>query len=222
MAKDAVETVVRRKVWDLPVRLYHWCQAGLLVGLWWTAEQGDMEWHLFLAYSLIALWSSRIVWGFVGSETARFSQFLRSPIEAFRYLRGKPHTAPGHNPAGGWMVVLLITLVAVQFGSGLFTSDDIFTEGPLYSAVSSDVSSLMGQVHEWNFDVLLGAVAMHLLAVAVYELKGHRLVVPMFSGKQKAGAQTVDAVMRPVWIWLVILAVFAGGIYYWWQPEIPW
>ncbi|TAA47482.1 cytochrome b/b6 domain-containing protein [Corallincola spongiicola] len=209
------------RVWDLPVRLFHWCQAGLFVAMWATAEFGEMDWHLWLAYCLITLWTSRIVWGFIGSDTARFSQFLRSPIAAWGYLRGSPHTQLGHNPAGGWMVMLLLLLMGLQFGSGLFTSDDIFTEGPLYSLVSDDVASFMGWWHEVNFNLLLAAVALHLLAVIVYEVKGHRLISAMFSGVRLRNGEP-EVTFRASWLWWLVLLIGGGVLYYWWQPSIPW
>ncbi|TCI05161.1 cytochrome B [Corallincola luteus] len=209
------------RVWDLPVRLFHWCQAGLFVAMWATAEFGEMDWHLWLAYCLITLWTSRIVWGVIGSDTARFSQFFRSPIAAWGYLRGSPHTQLGHNPAGGWMVMLLLLLMGLQFGSGLFTSDDIFTEGPLYSLVSDDVASFMGWWHEVNFNLLLAAVALHLLAVIVYEVKGHRLIPAMFSGVRLRNGEP-EVTFRASWLWWLVLLIGGGVLYYWWQPSIPW
>ena len=103
-----------------------------------------MELHFWSGYAIIALLLFRLVWGFVGSETARFSRFLRSPRAALHHLsrlhRREPDTEIGHNAAGGWMVLVLLGLVAVQVATGLFANDDIATEGPLYNHVSKERS----------------------------------------------------------------------------------
>ena len=79
-----------------------------------------MELHFLSGYSIIALLLFRVAWGFVGSETARFSHFLKSPLAALRHLarlhRREPDTEIGHNAAGGWMVLVMLVLLAVQVG----------------------------------------------------------------------------------------------------------
>ena len=100
----------RVKVWDLPIRLFHWSLVSLLGGLWWTASEGEMEWHMILGFGLGSLLAFRIVWGVIGSDTARFAHFIRPPRDVMQYalsLPGKgikPHF--GHNPLGGYMVVV--------------------------------------------------------------------------------------------------------------------
>ena len=79
------------QLWDKAIRIYHWSQLLLLAGLWFTAEQGYLVVHQVLAYSLAALLISRLVWGFVGSETARFSHFLQSPAQLVRMWHKAKH-----------------------------------------------------------------------------------------------------------------------------------
>ena len=69
----------RVRVWDVPVRLVHWLIVLSVAAAWWTAETGRMEWHQYSGYALLGLVSFRIYWGFFGSSTARFSQFVRGP-----------------------------------------------------------------------------------------------------------------------------------------------
>jgi cytochrome b len=218
---DVERSVRAVKVWDFPVRLFHWGQALLIGGLWLTAELGEMDWHIWLAYCLGTLWSGRIIWGVIGSDTARFTQFLASPKRVWRYFRGESPSQLGHNPAGGWMVILLLTLVGLQFFSGLCSSDDIFVEGPLYASVSSDFSAAMGWWHEVNFNLLLGAVAIHVLAVLVYEIKGQRLLLPMINGMTQHSGGAEIKIQRQ-WLWWLLLSILGVGLYLWWQPTLPW
>ena len=69
------------RIWDLPTRLFHWLLVILIVLLYATGEYGllDMNWHFWFGYASLALLIFRLLWGFVGSSTARFANFLRGP-----------------------------------------------------------------------------------------------------------------------------------------------
>ncbi|ABZ75678.1 cytochrome B561 [Shewanella halifaxensis HAW-EB4] len=183
------QNLVKVKVWDIPTRLFHWGMLCLLGGLWWTADAGEMEWHQLLAYMLMVFIVVRIIWGLVGSDTARFSHFVRSPKTVINYLgrarREGISSSIGHNPVGGYMVVALITLVSVQLTTGLFATDEIFTEGPLYSAVSSDTAGWLTWLHKKNFDLILLLAVVHVFAVGVHMIKGDKILGAMFSGYKK-------------------------------------
>ncbi|PKG76442.1 cytochrome B [Shewanella sp. Choline-02u-19] len=183
------QNIVKVKIWDIPTRLFHWGMLCLLGGLWWTAESGEMEWHQLLAYCLMILLGMRLLWGFIGSDTAKFSHFVHSPKTVFNYLKKtKQHgisASIGHNPIGGYMVVALISLMCLQLFTGLFATDEIFTEGPLYSTVSGDTSLWLTWLHKKNFDLILVLAAIHVLAVGVHMLKGDKILAAMFSGYKR-------------------------------------
>ena len=128
------------RVWDAPIRLFHWLIVLLIIASYVTVQNNWMELHLLSGYTILTLLLFRIAWGFVGSDTARFTRFLRSPIAAFRHLsqfgRRSPDDAVGHNEAGGWMVLVMLLVLAVQVGTGLCSNDDGATEGPLAEAVA--------------------------------------------------------------------------------------
>ncbi|MCL1138904.1 cytochrome b/b6 domain-containing protein [Shewanella pneumatophori] len=214
------QNLVKVKVWDLPTRVFHWGMLCLLGGLWWTADAGEMEWHQILAYGLMVLVGVRLIWGVMGSETARFSHFVRSPKTVISYLgetrREGISASIGHNPVGGYMVITLITLVCIQLISGLFATDEIFTEGPLYSLVSSDTASWLTWLHKKNFDLILVLAAVHVLAVVVHMVKGDKILGAMFSGYKKlpasklgehTGELTFVSILKAA-----ILAVVIGGL----------
>ena len=132
--RDASVTI---KVWDAPVRLFHWLLAVLVAVSVSTGYIGGnvMRWHVWSGCAILGLLIFRLLWGFAGSTTARFAHFVRGPRAALGYARGllsrSPSHTPGHNPLGGWMVLLLLASAALQAGTGLFSNDDIATEGPL-------------------------------------------------------------------------------------------
>ncbi len=183
------ETAVPVRVWDIPIRLFHWAIV-IVLGISWISErQGWMELHFLAGYSLLALLLFRFVWGFIGSHTARFTSFLRSPLTVYRYVlhlrcRG-PDTELGHNAAGGWMVLVMLVLLAVQVGTGLCANDDAINEGPLFDYVGKDWSDRLSHIHAVNFSLIQIVVALHVLAVLAYALvKKHDLVRPMVTGRK--------------------------------------
>lgn len=190
------QNLVRVKVWDIPTRIFHWAMLGLLGGLWWTADAGEMEWHQILAYGLMVLIGVRLIWGIIGSDTARFSHFVHSPKTVIAYLEKTRcegiSASVGHNPVGGYMVITLITLICIQLITGLFATDEIFTEGPLYSMVSSDTASWLTWLHKKNFDLILVLAAVHVFAVVIHMLKGDKILGAMFSGYKKLPASKLD------------------------------
>ncbi|WP_394230663.1 cytochrome b/b6 domain-containing protein [Shewanella colwelliana] len=202
---------IKVKVWDLPTRVFHWTMIVLLGALWWTAENGEMGWHQVFAYSLMVLIVFRLVWGFIGSDTSRFSHFVKPPGYVMAYVKQPKHISIGHNPIGGYMVVTMIAVLLFQLVSGLFATDDIFTEGPLYRFVSSDVSSTLTSLHKSNFNILLGLVVLHVLAVIVHGLKGDKLVGAMITGYKSVTHEVKGEVkFRSNVIALILVCVLAG------------
>ena len=172
-------------VWDLPVRLFHWSLV-LLVGLsWWSAEQGFDRVHFWSGYGLLFLLLFRILWGFFGSSTARFANFVRGPSAIAAYVRHGRHGRAGHTPLGALNVLAMLLSLLIQIGSGLVQiDDDDFVEGPLSGLVSYDTALFAHDVHEVSFKILLGLIVLHLLAIFYYELFRRRsLVRPMFTGR---------------------------------------
>ena len=176
------------RIWDLPTRLFHWLLVLLIAFSWVTQWRGWMELHYLSGEAILALLLFRVAWGFVGSDTARFRFFLKSPVAALRHLthlrRREPDTELGHNAAGGWMVLGLLALLFAQAGTGLFSADDdSLIEGPLRHLVTKDLSDQLTKLHDLIFDVIEIAIVLHVLAIVVYfVLKGHNLARAMIYG----------------------------------------
>lgn len=209
----------RVKVWDLPTRFFHWAMLGLLAVLWWTAEAGEMDWHQIAAYSLMILILFRVIWGFIGSETSRFRHFLKSPKVALSYfsvLRSKQHHAIGHNPLGGYMVLLMMLTLCLQLTTGLFATDEVFTEGPLIAYVTEAQALQLTWLHKVNFNFLLILASVHVLAVLVHQFTGDRLVGAMFTGYKKLPNHVDESVSwSSLKVAVGLLLVLAIVIGYW-------
>lgn len=208
-------------VWDLPTRLFHWTLVMLMIAQWLTAEASStMDWHVRGGYAVLALVLFRLIWGFVGSETARFSGFVRGPGAALEYvkalLRGETPQYLGHNPLGAWSIVAMLVLLLIQAGTGLFANDDILIEGPLYAWVSKGTSNWLTTVHKLNFNLLLLVIAVHISAVLFYLLvKRENLIHPMLSGYKRLPPELAQPAPRIVSPWRGLAALVAVGIAVW-------
>ncbi len=202
-------------IWDLPTRVFHWALAGsvgfcLVTGF---SDSGDLEWHMRSGQCVLALLVFRLIWGVCGATYARFSQFVRSPPSAWRYLAHfrSAAVAVGHNAAGGWAVVAMLGLLAIQASTGLFATDDILSEGPLVHLVSGDTSSMLTGLHQRNAWLVAGIVALHLAALIAHRVwRREPMLRPMLTGKV-----AVDATPTrwAVFALLVAIAVAALAAY---------
>ncbi len=113
-------------VWDNMVRFFHWTLVLVFTIAYLTGEELDLV-HAYAGYYIMGLIVVRIIWGFIGTKYARFSQFIRSPQAAFNYLKelfssqkdNNEEKYIGHNPAGGWMVIMLLLSILATGYSGL-------------------------------------------------------------------------------------------------------
>ena len=176
------------RVWDLPIRLFHWFLVICIVGSFITVNIGGnaMEWHAILGYCILALIIFRILWGLIGSHHARFINFVTSPKVLLSYLSGKTKAGLGHNPLGALSVLALLFSVGLQAVTGLFANDDIAFEGPFAKYVSNGTVELLTSIHHQNEKILIILIATHLCAIFYYQkFKGESLIKPMLLGDKE-------------------------------------
>lgn len=203
------------KVWDLWTRLFHWLIVALVGFSWWSAETGHMDWHYKSGLSALILLVFRLIWGVIGSSTARFANFVRSPAAVIGYLRRPKESvhAAGHNPLGGYSVILMLLTLIVQVGTGLFAGDtDGLESGPLSYLVTFDQSRVAAKVHHLSFTVLQLLVLLHVVAIIYYRLRGRRLIAPMITGRDNqlapdAGEMRSASVVRAFVALAIALAI---------------
>jgi cytochrome b len=152
----------------------------------------------------------RLLWGFFGSSTARWTGFIRGPRAIANYLRGGWYGI-GHNPLGALSVIALFLAVAVQAGLGLVAEDEdgIYT-GPLAGLVSIDTSDKAREIHELWFNVILGLILLHLAAIIFYRIRGRSLVAPMITGKAEVDPRAQPMRRGKWWMALICLAIALG------------
>ncbi len=213
--------------WDGPTRLFKWALVLAVAGGWASDKLGggNPVWHVWNGYFVLVLVVFRLLWGVVGGSTSRFVNFLRSPIATIRYgidlLRGHEAHYLGHNPLGGWMVLVLIGLPALMGLSGLFNADDdrLIVEGPFAAKLSDGAVHIAHRIHSYAFDFLMIAVVAHVAAVAFHAVvKKERLVPAMATGKKPArdyadeARATPGSVVAALVCLAVAVAVVWGGV----------
>jgi cytochrome b len=194
-------------VWDIPVRGIHWLLAVLIPFSWWSATHDHLPWHRLSGYTILGLLVFRLAWGFVGSPTARFAQFLRGPRGVMGYLAGRAAPVFGHNPLGGWSVLAMLLVLAGQVGLGLFSIDeDSIEAGPLSQFISFDTSRAIAHLHAQLFWVLVALIGLHIGAIAIYATRRKNLVWPMITGAAPLADGVETPILAPAWRILPVAA----------------
>ncbi len=208
------------KLWDLPVRVSH---ALFIIGIlvaFITAQLDAMTIHQYNGYMLLTVVLFRILWGITGSTPARFSSFLRGPAAVIAYIRTLRDPVlrhwPGHNPVGGWAVVLMLVAVLVQATTGLFSNnEDVMFDGPLNHLVSTNIVHRISQFHgAWFYFVLLSLIVIHISANLIYRvIKNQNLITPIITGRApitQAEAQLI--VFAPAWRFCLCFFIAAAPV----------
>jgi cytochrome b len=161
----------------------------------------------------------RIFWGFLGSHHSKFKNFIPTPHQLISYVKQNKQTKepPGHNPLGSLMVVFMLTIILLQGISGLFMNDDIFTAGPYNGAINKDIETVLVFIHRNSFDFIIGAIALHIIAIIGYKkLKNRSLILPMFTGKKSSvDVSEKDAIKHSKIVLAVVIALAVTAFVYW-------
>ncbi len=218
------------RAWDVPTRVFHWLLAAMVLLSWvaWRYSEalGDptLKLHRWNGLAILVLVVFRLLWGFAGSSTSRFSAWLWWPWTALAYAfhiaRGRTPLYLSHNPLGSYMVLALLGAVAMQGVLGLFTVEhNDLTAGPLYRLVSEEKREAITHWHRWWFYwVVLALVPIHILANLWYGLaKKEPLITAMITGSKPAVAY-LDApeaviVARPLLRALLCLVVATALVF---------
>ena len=193
------------RVWDAPVRVFHWLLVLSFAGAYLSAE--SERWrlpHVTLGYTLGGLVAFRLVWGLAGTRYARFANFVRGPQAVLAYLHSLRTKLPqhhlGHNPAGAVAIVLLLLASVALVASGWAIYNDVGGEW-------------LSELHELAANGMLLLVAVHIAGVLWASLLHHENLVRAMVTGQKNGAPA-DGIRRTWAAWAVLLVLAVLG--YWW------
>ena len=170
------------KVWDWPVRVFHWTLAASVLGAFITGENEDFErLHQTLGWVAAGLIAFRVVWGLVGTRYARFTEFIRSPAQVWAYIKslrsGQPQHFVGHNPVGAVAVMLLMGLTALSVYTG-------------WLALAEDAAEWLEEAHEIAANTLITVVLVHVIGVLwSSRTHGENLLKAMLTGRKTAPSE---------------------------------
>jgi cytochrome b len=176
------------RVWDLPIRLFHWLLVACIIGSLVSIHLFDsaVELHAYFGYCILTLLVFRVIWGFMGSRHARFASFVPNSQSIINYLQGKSPRFLGHNPIGALSVFALLFILCVQVVTGLFVDDEIAFQGPLAKYVPSAIVSFLSEIHEGNQVIIYTLIIIHIAAIWYYKrFKGENLIKPMITGDKE-------------------------------------
>ena len=170
------------KVWDWPVRVFHWTLAASVLGAFVTGENEDFErLHQTLGWVAAGLIAFRVVWGLIGTRYARFRGFVRGPAQVWAYVKsvrsGQAQHFVGHNPVGAIAVIVLMVLVGLSVYTGwLLTADD--------------VAEWLEEAHEIAANTLITVVLVHVIGVLWgSRTHGENLLKAMLTGRKTAPSE---------------------------------
>ena len=207
---------LRQNIWDVSIRCFHWLLVFSVSGSFVSVKAGMLDWHQRFGFLTIGLLVFRVLWGIWGGETARFVSFIRGPKAVWAHVKELrkpgplPFESPGHNPAGAVFIVLVLFVLLIQGGLGLFTNDGILFQAPLARLVSEPMSEQITAIHHKIGKLLIVMVLIHIGAVVFYWLfKKRNLITPMITGSMrlKPGES-----VKPVWTVSPWRAVLAWGV----------
>ena len=201
------------KVWDPLVRVFHWSLVLVFIVAYLSGEE-ESDVHIYAGYIVMGLITFRLVWGFIGTRNARFSNFVTTPVTAISYLKNltvSPKRYLGHNPAGGLMVmVMLITLFVVTVsGLKVYALEQglgpLAADAPQISLISAahadddsderyenhghdedDEEDFWEEIHEVTSNFMVLLILMHIAGVIIMgRVHDENLVKAMLTGKKK-------------------------------------
>ena len=188
-----MNTQTHIKVWDLPLRIFHWALVFSFL-LAYITEDDFMTVHAYAGYTIIGLLVFRLIWGVIGTKYARFTDFVRHPKTVIAYLKdvlsNKAERHIGHNPAGGAMVIALLVSLLLTTITGLATYATEEALGPLVAFMDSMpnfIFDAVEDVHEFFANFTLFLIVLHVAGVVVTGLShGENLVKAMITGIKRA------------------------------------
>ncbi|UOA07754.1 cytochrome b/b6 domain-containing protein [Methylobacter sp. S3L5C] len=177
------------KVWDLPLRIFHWLLvAGFVVA--YLTEDNLLTIHVWAGYLVFGLLVFRLIWGFIGNDYARFSNFLCSPAQSIAYIKDlialNAQRFLGHNPAGAAMIMLLLVSLLLTSITGFAVYGADQGAGPLAGIITSSNEDLWEETHEFFANFTLFLVLVHIVGVIIESVIHHEnLAKAMWNGLKK-------------------------------------
>jgi cytochrome b len=186
--------------WDWPHRLWHWSFAACCGVSLYTGLDGDsdvMDVHIASGVTVLGLLLFRLGWALWGSRYVRLNEYRTSAVAVWRHLRGRPRRDSAHSAPAAAMALAMFGVVLLQAVTGLFSSDDILTDGPYAHLLESGGVDFATAIHTRAFWIVLVLIGVHLIAVGWYAARRDPIALSMLHGRQ---ATTLAAIAQHRWL----------------------
>lgn len=178
-------------IWDLPLRVFHWALVICVVVSVVSAKLGATAVHERSGLAVMGLILFRVIWGGIGSQTARFTTFVKSPAAVLASARhlviGQTDNQSGHSALGGYATLLLLMVCLVMAVTGSFSTDDILYDGP-FAHLAPDYVNTASRIHHLTEKILFAVIAMHVLALFIYFWRLKKNLMPAMITGRRANA----------------------------------
>ena len=163
------ENIRNKKIWDLPLRLFHMSLILLVIGSILSAKLDMLNLHQYFGVALLGLVFFRILWGFFGTYYSRFTSFNFSIADVLSQFSKTNNITSIRTPIGCYSTIILMLVLLSISVSGLFSSDDILYDAPL-SFLTPNLTSDWTYIHNILHYLLYTLIGIHIFAIFYYQI----------------------------------------------------
>lgn len=179
------------KVWDLPTRLFHWSLVvAYIVVIFTSHDESFLEYHVYVGYLILGLAIFRVLWGFVGNRYARFSGFVKGWAEVRSFSaqlsRLKIPRYLGHNPAVGWVVLVILGITLAITVTGIITYGGEENRGIFAGVFPFGMAMTARAAHEWLTYCVIAVIVGHICAALLHDfVLKENIILSMITGAKE-------------------------------------
>ena len=202
------EIIRNKKIWDLPLRLFHISLIFLVIGSISSAKLNMLDLHQYFGVALLGLVFFRILWGFFGTYYSRFSSFNLSIVDALSQFSKTNNITSIRTPIGCYSTIIFMMVLLSISVSGLFSSDDILYDAPL-SFLTPNLTSDWTYIHNILHYLLYILIGIHIFAILYYQIeKKMKIIERVLDGYSRIEKINIVSINEKPLIGMVLLLIF--------------
>ena len=196
-----------KKIWDLPLRLFHIGLIFLVIGSILSAKLDMLNLHQYFGVAMLGLIFFRILWGFVGTYYSRFKSFNLSLPDALSQFSKTNSITSVRTPIGSYSTLIFITVLLSISVSGLFSSDDVLYDAPL-SFLTPNYTSYFTYIHNILHYLLYSLIGIHILAIMYYQsLKKMKIIERVLDGYSRIEKSNIISINEKPLVGIIFLLI---------------
>ena len=201
------ENIRNKKIWDLPLRLFHISLILLVIGSISSAKMNMLDLHQYFGVALLGLVFFRILWGFFGTYYSRFISFNLSIVDALSQFSKTNNITSIRTPIGCYSTIIFMMVLLSISVSGLFSSDDILYDAPL-SFLTPNLTSDWTYIHNILHYLLYILIGIHILAILYYQIvKKMKIIERVLDGYSRIEKINIVSINEKPLIGILLLLI---------------